>query len=62
MKSLVDFLKECMTSTVPSTPSNTLGMGNCQAPTNTEFGSGDLPNARIGKYAKYKRKKKAVRK
>lgn len=58
MKNLVDFLKECMAAT----PSTTLGMGNCQAPTDTEFGSGDIPNAKIGKYTKYKKKKKAVNK
>lgn len=60
MKSLVDYLKECITGGTPVVPSNTIGMGNCQAPTDTNHGSGDLPNARIGKYTK--KKKKAVNK
>lgn len=56
MKSLVDYLKECV-GTAPATPANTMGMGSCTAPTDTTYGSGDIPNAQAKPYRKYKKKK-----
>ena len=40
-----------------ATPANTTGMGNCSAPTETTYGSGDMPNAQTKPYRKYKKKK-----
>ena len=39
MKSLVQFIKE----DIFATPANTMGMGNPSAPTDTQPGSGDVP-------------------
>ena len=60
MKSLVNFIKE----DIFATPANTMGMGNMTLPTDTQPGSGDIPqplciDIKTGKL--YKRKKKFKR-
>lgn len=58
MKSLVNFIKE----EIFSTPGSTLGMGNMTLPTDTQLGSGDIPQCLDIKTGKiYKRKKKFKR-
>ena len=60
MKSLVQFIKE----DIFATPANTMGMGGVSMPTDTQPGSGDIPqplcvDIKTGKL--YKRKKKFKR-
>ena len=60
MKSLVQFIKE----DIFATPANTIGMGNPSAPTDTQVGSGEVPqplciDIKTGKL--YKRRKKFKR-
>lgn len=65
MKNLKEYIKEeiGLTSTF-ATPANTIGMGNPSAPTDTQPGSGDIPqplciDIKTGKT--YKRRKKFKR-
>ena len=60
MKSLVNYIKE----EIFATPANTIGMGNPSAPTDTQVGSGEVPqplciDIKTGKL--YKRRKKFKR-
>ena len=60
MKDLKQFIKE----EIFATPANTMGMGNLSAPTDTQPGSGDIPqplciDIKTGKT--YKRRKKFKR-
>lgn len=57
MRHIVDFLEDCF-----ATPANTPGMGNPSAPTDTQSGSGDIPQCIDIKTGKiYKRRKKLKR-
>lgn len=62
MKNLKDFIKEEMIGGSYATPSNTIGMGNMSMPTDTQLGSGDIPQCldiRTGKI--YKKRKRFKR-
>lgn len=54
MKDLKEYIKE----EIFATPANTMGMGNISFPTETQPGSGDIPNAG---WDNKKRKKKFKR-
>ena len=57
MKDLKQFIKE----EIFTTPANTLGMGNPSAPTDTQPGSGDIPQPLCIDIKTYKRRKKFKR-
>ena len=60
MKDLKEYIKE----EIFATPTNTLGMGNPSAPTDTQLGSGDIPQPLcidIKTSKTYKRRKKFKR-
>ena len=65
MKNLKEYIKEEIgLSSTFATPANTIGMGNPSAPTDTQTGSGDIPqplciDIKTGKT--YKRRKKFKR-